>query len=465
MIALLKVLLISSAMFKVSNNLNPTKIIESEEEEKALSTIVNYYYAKQSNVVNIISCANHSKIFLESFLLKVLPSISIQLESCENISVAPRSAIGRNFIVILIDTANTEEMLKHMTRDRFDYSGHYMIYYLESIIDMSCLEIIFKKLFDLFIYNVNILTRTVNDSTEIQLETFYPFTEEGCKETKPVVINKFKNEVWENLNFFPKKMKSFLKCPLKVASFIYAPAIIMEGDKKNFTLHGSDIELLKGIANELNFTIQYSFDPEPGAWGDLKENGSSSGAFYKIIHGEADLTIGMIGRLYHREKFISFSSTIVFNPVLLIIPQGAPFSPFRKLFQPFQDYVWICLLAVFLVAMVLVTILTIRPNNKFKNYIMGRKINMPAMNLIGIIVGGTQHLLPTRSAARILLMTFMIFCLVKRSLYTASLFQFLQTDSRQPVVSSIQELMDRDFKIYYYPSFEENLKGFKFFEM
>lgn len=39
----------------------------------------------------------------------------------------------------------------------------------------------------------------------------------------------------------------------------------------NFTLEGSDVSLLQGMAEALNFTVEYLFDPKPGAWGMLKK--------------------------------------------------------------------------------------------------------------------------------------------------------------------------------------------------
>lgn len=175
-------------------------------------------------------------------------------------------------------------------------------------------------------------------------------------------------------------------------------------EKKNFTLYGSDIELFNAIADILNFTIDYDFDPEIGSWGILTENGVATKGFLKIKTGQADVMLGMLSKIYTRTKFISFSSTIIFNPVMLIIPPGSSFAAFEKLFSPFENVVWFHLLLVLLLGLALVTVLTFKPNNFLKNVLIGREVQMPALNMIVALVGGSQHILPIKSVARILLM-------------------------------------------------------------
>lgn len=47
-------------------------------------------------------------------------------------------------------------------------------------------------------------------------------------------------------------------------------------------------------------------------------------------------------------------------------------------------------------------------------------------------------------------MSFLIHCLVMRTLYQAGMFQMLQTDLRKPEFSSLDEILDEDYTIYYY---------------
>lgn len=49
-------------------------------------------------------------------------------------------------------------------------------------------------------------------------------------------------------------------------------------------------------------------------------------------------------------------------------------------------------------------------------------------------------------------MMFILFSIVKRTLYQGILFQFIQADDRNKEVQSIDELVSKDFKVFMMPS-------------
>ncbi|CRK90894.1 CLUMA_CG004583, isoform A [Clunio marinus] len=390
------------------------------------------------------------------FVRKAHGSISYRIEDCKNL----KDSTKRRFVLIIMDHLNTDLMIEELTPNRFDYSGFYLIYYIENQSDIDILHYLFRKLSDLFIYNVNVIC---NDSNAIQLRTFFFFNERSCNSTDPVVINKFENNRWISKDFFPRKMRNLFGCPLKVATFIYEPAVIMQGsyDDNNYTLVGSDVKILKEIANVLNFSIQYSFDPSPGAWGRLKPNGEAVGAFLKIVERKSDLMIGSLTRTKNKSYFISFSSVITFDSVLVVIPPGAPFSAFEKLIRPFDKSVWICFMIILSLGFFIVIAVALKSRSLMKRIIIGKEVKMPAMNIIVALVGGSQHILPKRLTPRMLLMSFLLFCLVIRTLYTASLFQFLQSNNSKPTLSSIKEVIDKEYMVYVYEIYYDNFKDIK----
>lgn len=454
---ILKTFLIFVWLFKVTC-LTGIQEFHDGKSVSAFTEIIFRFYAKQSSTVNFILCLD-SRESSNELLQKTLPalgeSISWQIESCQKLGNQKR-----RFVVMLIESNKVHYIFNQTTPDKFDFSGYYLVHVIDGESGTKFHENLLKSFFDIFIYNVNIFIK----SNQTQLQTFHPFTKKSCKSTDPILINQHQDNIWNSSDFFPLKMKNLWKCNLKVVAFIYEPVVIMEGGKNNYTLHGSDIEILNLMASALNFTIEYLFDPEPGAWGLLKDDGEATGGFLKLINHQADAMIGMLSRTYGRSKYITYTSTIVFNPIILLIPAGAPLTAFEKLFQPFQNMVWFCLLFSFSFGFILVTILTVKPNITWRIHIIGKEITMPGMNLIIAIVGGSQHILPTKSAARIILTTFLLFCLIKRTLYSAYLYQFLQTDSRKPVVTSIDAIIERGFTIYFYPSFDDMLKPMKFYK-
>lgn len=68
------------------------------------------------------------------------------------------------------------------------------------------------------------------------------------------------------------------------------------------------------------------------------------------------------------------------------------------------------------------------------------------------IFGGSQPKLPIEQFPRLLLAMFLIFFLVMRSAYQGLLFKFLQTDSRNKAVESIDDMIEQEFDIFMYLS-------------
>ncbi|KAL7030658.1 hypothetical protein ACKWTF_006742 [Chironomus riparius] len=145
-----------------------------------------------------------------------------------------------------------------------------------------------------------------------------------------------------------------------------------------------------------------------------------------------------------------------------MIPGGQPYSAFEKLFQPFQLILWCSLLLTFAIGLVTITIINCQ-NEKIRNFVFGSKINTPYLNLYNILVNGFQDVLPQRTFARYVLMIFMIFCLVLRTTYQGSLYQFLQSDGTKPNMETIDELMRHHYLFYIRETLEHNIKSMSFY--
>lgn len=142
-----------------------------------------------------------------------------------------------------------------------------------------------------------------------------------------------------------------------------------------------------------------------------------------VIEGEADLTLGMYTITYLRSQFMTSSETYFSVPFIIIIPPGDTFSPFEKLFRPFQVEVWAALLTTFIVAAAVVTIIKLQKAS-IRDFIFGPGNRSPYMNILSVFLGvSIPGKIPGRNFARSLLMMFILFSIVKRTLYQGILFQ------------------------------------------
>lgn len=196
-------------------------------------------------------------------------------------------------------------------------------------------------------------------------------------------------------------------------------------------------------------------------WGALFDNGTSTGAMEMVINADADFTLGMYTITYLRSTFMTASEFYYSVPFILIVPPGANFTAFEKLFRPFQITVWILLLFAFFTAASVITVVKLQ-TKRVRDFVFGSKNKSPYLNILSVFMGVSMPLLPRKNFARSLLMMFLLFSIVKRTLYQGALFQFIQADDRNKEVQTIDEVVEKNFKVHMMASSLEHTKNMKF---
>lgn len=328
----------------------------------------------------------------------------------------------KQYVGVSVDSAlSLSKSLEIMAADHYNQHGLYLIILTTN--STNELNKMFDSLWRSFVYNVNILMQ-INNS--VKMFTFFPFNRDKCHETKPVEINEYKNGKWKTNNFFPSKLRNFYKCRLKASCYEYGPSCQKTIDAKgNVSLSGSDAELLTTLSKVLNASVDIEITTEIGSWGQVWENGSASGAFERIMNGEIDICANFYFLTELRSKFLQFTRAYFSVSLLMMIPKGVQLTAFQKLFRPFQLSAWIFFTGFLFIAFVSVLIIRCR-SRKTQLLFFDRNINAPMMEMLVILFGSSQHILPRKSFSRLLLMSFAMYCFVVRTIYTGSLFKFLQ---------------------------------------
>lgn len=418
----------------------------------ALNRINEKFFAKVSSNVRIISTGNEKL----SAGLTSSSVVSVSFELIELSKLGDCSPSSSHCNVIQLDSATSfESNLKEVLLKKFEPSGFFLIVFENcSSVDS---DKIFEEAWERYIYNINILCGD-NDTTLIK--TFMPFQRDSCGNTTSITIKDYQSI--EDL--YPDKLKNMFGCPIKLATFSYPPITMREiRSDGSFRYYGSEMELVFGLGKALNFSINMTYIAQSGFTGLLYENGTATGILKQTINGEMDMLMGFYYLTLIRTKYLSFTQSHYSIPLIIMTPLGEPLSAFEKLFQPFQSIVWICLSVTFAVGFLVITIINCQ-SKKVKSFIFGDGIRNPYMNMINVFLGGSQHLLPKRNFARSLVMMFMLFCLVQRSLYQSSLYLFLQSDGRHPAISTIDEMMEEKFDFYIRETLEHNIKHMNFYQ-
>jgi hypothetical protein len=192
-------------------------------------------------------------------------------------------------------------------------------------------------------------------------------------------------------------------------------------------------------------------------WGIIYDNGTVTGFLAQLSRKEIDLILGYMFLKESRLKLFDASESIMMNELVFLIPPGRKLTPFEKLLQPFDIIVWILFSITLLIGFTVICLL----NFKYKScraFVFGDKVNHPVLNMLIAVLGSQQKILPKTNFARFILMMFLILCLVLRSIYQGSLFQFLQSDGRKKEVQTIREMIEQDFTFYSYESHADLIK-------
>ena len=416
----------------------------------AAAHVIKLQYVKEQSIVNIIEVKEFNSTTTQDYISKIILlligkiNICYRLEDSNHIQNLSRRRRFAN--VFLIDSFSSFKNLVHdLTELQFNFSGYFL--FVIRMLTMSEVQEIFQILWNMQIGRANIL---LEDGDHISMMTFIPFNVKACNDVNPVIINTFINGSFLNNNFFPKKFTNLFNCTIKIAAAETQPTIMK--NINDGSLKGSDIELIYQLAKMINFHDEIHFIPLPESWGSIYANGTVTGALGKVVAGIVDLTIGSYFMTNLRMQFMSSTRAYQFMPLILIIPPGKPYTSFEKLFMPFQSTVWKFLMFVSACGICVIFVFKFYSPNKH-NFVFGHGVRYHYLNMLLIFVGGSQHHLPKGNFARYLLMTFILFCLVQRTLYQGSLYNFFQSDNRAAEVETIDEMIARDFDYIMLPAY------------
>ncbi|CRK97646.1 CLUMA_CG011031, isoform A [Clunio marinus] len=172
---------------------------------------------------------------------------------------------------------------------------------------------------------------------------------------------------------------------------------------------------------------------------------------------KANLTVGYFITSEGRDEHMKSSDTYYTSNLIWAIPPGEEYSSIEKLLMPFESTVWICFLIVLIVAFIVIKVLECCHQN-IKNFVFGRNIKNVTLNVVNITLGGSLHKVPVRNFARTLFILFTFYCFIIQNVYRGGLFQFMRMTLRKPLISSTEELVNKDFLFYMYPTAYNVLK-------
>ena len=450
----------SNLILEVSNYREKTFFTEA-----AIVVAKKFYAEKFPTVptVNIIYSENYPEWndIGGSFLKNLSENLTaaIRLETISYIKLIKNRRRFAN-ILLITNLVDFFELFKKVTHENFRASGCILLLMLEMKIEDS------DKIFLLFwrrkFFNVNLMFRKKSEA--ILVETFLPYNLRKCDDSTPVIINEFKDRMFVNgtEDFFPEKTKNLQNCPLKIAISEVAEPFIKTKLLPNgsYSAHGVDIDLISTLSESLNFKLNFSHIAPTGY---LNENGSSSGSFKALLDNEADLTISGWFLKANRIKFLDASNSYMQVKIVFMVPPGQQFTSFEKLIFPFSLESWI-LIGFILIFGCFCIFLILKSTQNVRSFVFGTNVVTPYLNLLIAFLGGVQTILPRRNFARFLLIMFLIYSLIVRTLYQGSFYKISHSNKYHKEPQTIDEMIKNNFKFFAYSGIADLFEGSKALE-
>lgn len=115
--------------------------------------------------------------------------------------------------------------------------------------------------------------------------------------------------------------------------------------------------------------------------------------------------------------------------------------------RPFSPFLWTGFLTSTLV-FVLSIILTDKSPSKIRKYFYEAKETFDYNLIFIIIIGDGSSKLPSKSSTRLIVMSFILVCLVLRSVYTSAMYNFFRSGANHPTIVEFKELEERQYTFY-----------------
>jgi hypothetical protein len=381
---------------------------------EAIKEFLKQYFAVYDWSIDLIYCGSKSEALAEKLLLEKPLDVKMRVIKLDAVDRA-QLAVST---IILFDSVEKYESSKKKLSWVVDEKENLnafpnILFFVPKRRNLEFVEWLSSR--SKHIEGANFL-RVVNDKT-VDLVTSFMFEPGKCREPQYKTINRFSrsNMKWDNETFFPEKYDNYNGCELYV---------LRDG------IDSLTTRVFSILAEELKFKIKSTDialvpDHDP----------------YKY-----DLFDALVAQSWTMFQRYDFSPLIFTDVMTCTVPAGEPYTMLEKMFLMFDKLTWICIgvtLGGSLVVIQLINLMSI----KIKNFVFGRDVRTPTLNLASTFLAGGQHRLPGRNFARFLLMSFIMWSVIIRTCYQSILYKNLQQDMRKPMIKTFDQLNENNFTI------------------
>lgn len=418
---------------KNENLLNAVKIITSKTTSNKVLNVI------------IASSKTDSQEFSDLFLKATMEKFKVRIHTVEMIRNPQIASPRKNSVIILETFQDFKKVLQNLIHKSFHKHGHYIFTLVSG--NIQELSQIFYECWKNQFYNVIAIYEDLVE--HIQVFSFFPYrSATDCSNTSPVLVNTYIDGsfIYSLKDIFPKKMYNLNQCAVRVGSPSSWPPHMNTEILPNGTIkgYGRDHEIMVALAQNLNFKLNYS---HIGILGAIHPNGTMNGIPESVMKNQSDMIVGDWWLILYRLQFFDATNSYISEQLVFVLKFGSELSSFEKLRYPFSLAVWITSICFILCGFTIIFI-TQRQKISVQNFIFGRNVKYPYLNMIIGVLGQNQFRLPTRNFARFILMNFLLLCLVLRTVYQGKMFELMKLNMKHSEPNSMDDAVEKDYELF-----------------
>lgn len=452
---------VPTAIFLVITILSRPSLANRKMLNEAVLGSIECLKEKNSMNINIVKSVDQKFKRQADELISFLISNESATFTIQDLSrIPPMKEMKNSANIILIDSLQSfAKLYKNINGGNFNLNKFYLVVNLNKRDDDAMK--IFELLWLVYVYNVNIIYEVTQG--KILMKTFLPFDGQHCNNLTPITINTFdENSLrWKRLVDFPAKLSNLHKCPIRIGAFENLPDLkVLRTKVGSAQLQGFAGEFFEELSKLLNFSMDVHSETNIGY---LYENETATGMMKKLLDGDLEIILSLLSLQPLRVKFFTPTAYYYFDKIVILVPPQAELSPFMKLLHPFTINAWISILSIVFISYCVIFIMKLLPK-KISATLVGDDNRNPFLNVLIALIGSSQHKLPKGNFARLLLMTFLIFTLILRSMYTGKLFYVMKSSIYSKEMTTIDEFYDANFDFYMHHGMAQKFKELKFYK-
>lgn len=387
--------------------------------------------------VTVIMFQTVHVIGLQTFLMNYDRSVIVKLNR-----IVPEHRIQvAQFVIFGQTSTEIITTLRWLHYSKYEISGKYIIICPYSDIYTCDERQIFQTLANLYIVNVVLLKQGENDKPLIYT---YEIVKPGkCTNMEPQ-LHDWVPDCQEDKCFqsiFYEKLKNIYKCPLYISALQQPPFMYLNANASNPS--GGDGEFIKLIASVINATLIMRKPTDVAHWGDYKNN-NWTGSLGDVFNSRAHASMCSAPLTSYKYGNFQISATYYSNEIVWVARLPSLRASWEKMLYPFKSNLHVILIFTFLGIIFFYTLTKANVYRLLKKCIKAPLFQFKHNWLFyswALFLGMPLSKMPVRTTFRILIFTWIYFCIIIRSAYLAALITSLKHPRYQSLLRSSKDIV------------------------